>query len=42
MLLNTKKKTRVKFNPWLNTNRPSSNWAQKVKFICETVQILVF
>ena len=27
MLLNTRKKTWVKFNPGLSTNRPSNNWA---------------
>ena len=28
MLLNTRKKTRVKFNPGLSADRPSNNWAQ--------------
>ena len=32
------KETRFKFNPGLSANRPANNWAQKVKFICETVQ----
>ena len=28
MLLNTRKKTWVKFNPGLSANQPSNNWAQ--------------
>ena len=33
MLLNTRKETRVKFNPGLSANRPSNDWSLPVKTV---------
>ena len=41
MLLNTRKETKVKFNPRLSANRPSNNWALENKiYISRLINIL--